>query len=119
MTKRRKPRGPGKYNRMGLTVKQLFGIVPNEEIAEDWFEKIMWGADHEKRHCGHCGAMDTVRSKSGRPMKYRVGPAKNILTSERARCSWVRIFRWTRGFMPFILWLRISKVLAVIVFGVS
>ena len=56
---------------MRITVKQLFGIVPNEEIAEDWVEKMMWGADHEKLHCGHCGAMDTVQSKSGRPMEYR------------------------------------------------
>ena len=61
---------------MGLTVKQLFGIVPNAQIAEDWFEKIMWGVDHEKRHCGHCSAMDTVRSKSGRPMKYRCRTCK-------------------------------------------
>ena len=54
---------------MGLTVKQLFEIIPDEATAEKWIEGIIWGWD--KRNCGHCSATDTVETKSGKPMKYR------------------------------------------------
>ena len=68
MKKKRGTSGPGKSNRTGLTVLELFKFIPDEETAEMLFEDIYWG---DTRHCGHCGATDTIEIKSGRPMKYK------------------------------------------------
>ena len=35
-------KGPGKNNRIGITLKQLFELFPTEEAAEAWFAKLLW-----------------------------------------------------------------------------
>jgi len=49
----------------------LFDLVrqfPTEESAVAWFEKLIWPT---KRCCGHCGGVNTYRTRSGRPLPYR------------------------------------------------
>lgn len=69
MSKKRKLNAPGKNNRMGLTVMELFDLIPDDKTAEHWFEGALWSASG--RYCGHYNATDTVVNPSGRPMKYR------------------------------------------------
>ena len=38
MGKHIKAKSPGRHYRTGLTVEQLYDMVPNEEAAEEWFE---------------------------------------------------------------------------------
>lgn len=65
--KRVKGKGPGKYYREGLTVEQLFNLVPDEQSAEEWFEMGRWG---EEPQCGHCYSRNVYATKSGKPQKY-------------------------------------------------
>ena len=64
MTRRK---GPGKAYREGITLLELLEMFPTEESAVRWFERAVWG---EERCCGHCGGLDTRRTKSGKPQPY-------------------------------------------------
>lgn len=57
---------PGKANREGLTVIELFRMFPDEATATKWFEGVIWG---EHRHCGKCGS-DRTRPASHKKMPY-------------------------------------------------
>ena len=63
-----RPKGPGRHYRDGLTVLELFELIPDDDVAEYWFEGA-FGAD--ERYCGHGGSVDIVPTKSGRPLKHR------------------------------------------------
>ena len=68
--KRRRGRwgtGPGKSHRKGISLLELQDIFPDEKSATKWFESILWP---EGRCCGHCGAMNTKKVKSRKPMPY-------------------------------------------------
>ena len=43
------------------------GMFPTDEVAEKWFESIVWD---EGRFCPHCGSLDTKGRKSRKPMPY-------------------------------------------------
>ena len=58
----------GMYKREGLTVLQLFKKFPDDRTSELWFEKQRWP---EERCCPDCGSVDTVATKSRKPMPYR------------------------------------------------
>ena len=59
--------GPGKSHRKGVSLIELQDMFPDEKSAVKWFEAILWP---EGRCCGHCGAMNTKKVKSGKPMPY-------------------------------------------------
>ena len=62
-------KAPGRNDREGLTIKELFARFPTEEAAQLWFEKQLWP---DGRFCPHCGSRYTTETKSGRhPMPYR------------------------------------------------
>ncbi len=92
--KRHKPKGPGQNNRLGLTVLELFDIIPDNETAETWFEGALWIHD---RYCGHCGSIDTVPTKSGKPMKYRCRDCKqyfNVKTGTFLQGTHIPLRKW-------------------------
>ena len=60
-------KAPGKNNRLGLDVLELFQLFPHEDAATEWFEKIMWA---DGRVCGHCGSSKTSERKNRKPMPY-------------------------------------------------
>ena len=52
-------RAPGRSDRRGLTIVELLRNFPDDETAERWFEKQIWG---DEPVCPNCGCMRAVRS---------------------------------------------------------
>ena len=93
--KRSIPKGPGKNYRVGLTVMEFLQLFPDEKAAEMWFEGTIWGVPG--RSCGHCGAIDTVPTKSGKPMKFRCrtcGKYFNIRTGTFLQGTHIPLEKW-------------------------
>ena len=61
-------KGPGKAQRQGLTVIELFKLFPDDSAAERWFEEQRWP---DGRFCPDCGSTNTVPVASRKPMPYR------------------------------------------------
>ncbi len=62
-------KAPGRNERTGLTVKELFDRFPNEDAAREWVEAQIWP---NGRHCPRCGCVETVECKgASHPMPYR------------------------------------------------
>ena len=70
-------KAPGKYNRNGISVLELFEMFPDEESARKWFEEVRW--PDNRRSCGHCGSIRTkaVKMKS----RCRIGVPTAAVTS--------------------------------------
>ena len=58
---------PGKSNRVGMDVFELFDLFPNEDTATEWFENVFWA---NGRVCGHCGSSKTSVRENRKPMPY-------------------------------------------------
>ena len=58
-------RGPGNAHLEGMTVIELFKMLPDDAAAEKWFEDRMWPED---RFCPDCGSTDTVAIESRKPV---------------------------------------------------
>ena len=69
MSKSDQRKGPGRADREGLSVVELFDMFPDEASARTWFERIRW--PDGQRPCPRCGHADTQVVKSGKPMPYR------------------------------------------------
>ena len=51
-------KAPGKAYRKGISLMEFMEeIVPNEQAAQEWFEKLIWP---NGRKCSHCHSTDTV-----------------------------------------------------------
>ncbi len=62
-------KAPGRNEREGMTVKELFDRFPTDEAAREWFEARIWA---DGRHCPHCGSTETVKhSHAGEARPYR------------------------------------------------
>ena len=58
---------PGKSDREGITLVQLFEIFPTETVAREWFEDKIWSGG---RHCPRCGNTETLECAGTPPMPY-------------------------------------------------
>ena len=58
---------PGKSDREGITLVQLFEIFPTETVAREWFEAKIWSGG---RHCPRCGNTETLECTGTPPMPY-------------------------------------------------
>ena len=58
---------PGRAERHGLTLLELFRLFPDEAVAIAWFEDVRWG---DERFCGHCGSTRTRAVPNAKPMPY-------------------------------------------------
>ena len=58
---------PGKSDREGITLVQLFEIFPTETAAREWFEAKIWSGG---RHCPRCGNTETLECTGTPPMPY-------------------------------------------------
>ena len=70
---------PGRADREGISVIELFDMFPTEQAARDWFESIRWpnGVDA----CPRCGVVGEVSPvASGRPMPYRCGACRKYFS---------------------------------------
>ncbi len=61
--------GPGRSDRTGITVVELFRLFPDDAAAEAWFEEQRW--PDGKRFCPGCGSDDYSVSANRKPMPYR------------------------------------------------
>ena len=61
--------GPGRSDRQGLTVIELFRMFPDNETAEAWFEAVRW--PNGERFCPDCGSTRYAIVASRKPLPYR------------------------------------------------
>ena len=61
--------GPGRADREGLSVIELFAAFPDDKAAEEWFEAVRW--PNGKRFCPDCGSVRYTVVASRKPMPYR------------------------------------------------
>jgi len=64
----RKKGAPGRSDREGLSLIEIFEMFPDEATATRWFEAWVWPTG---RACGKCGSVDTYEVKNAKPMPYR------------------------------------------------
>ena len=61
-------KAPGKSNRKGISLKQLFQIFPDDSTAEKWFAQQRW---LDGVHCPHCGSVNVQSGAKHKTMPYR------------------------------------------------
>ena len=62
-------RGPGRAERKGVSIVELFRMFPDDEAAEKWFEDQRW--PDGRRFCPDCGSLNYAVVASREPMPYR------------------------------------------------
>ena len=61
--------GPGRADREGLSIVDLFKMFPDDATAEAWFEEQRWPG--EQRCCPDCGSINYAIIANRKPMPYR------------------------------------------------
>ena len=90
----KKSKAPGRVDREGLSLVQLFEMFPDETSATDWFEKWVWPTG---RACGKCGSLDTYETPNRKPMPYRCRDCKSyfsVRTGTAIERSKVPLQKW-------------------------
>lgn len=88
-------KAPGRNDREGLSVIQLFQMFPDEKSSRKWFEDIRWPND--ERHCPHCGSLKTSEVKNEKPMPYHCGECRqyfSVKTGTVMQSSKVALQKW-------------------------
>lgn len=108
MARKRKSNAPGLSFRKGLSTMELLELVPDDATAEQLIEQIFWG--RTGRHCGHCGATDTIRMKSTVPSKkYHCRTCRNYFTVETnsfVHGTHIPLRKWVYGIYLMVTHLR-------------
>ena len=60
-------KAPGRYERNGISVIELFKMIPDDQAAREWFENARW---KDGRFCPLCGSENTTRRKNEKPLPY-------------------------------------------------
>ena len=58
---------PGKSDRNGISLIELFEMFPDEQSAREWFESTRWP---DGRACAKCGSVKTSAVPNEKPMPY-------------------------------------------------
>lgn len=88
-------KAPGRSERAGLTVLQLFQMFPDEAASCKWLEDIRW--PEGQRHCPHCGSAKTATVPNERPMPYHCGDCReyfSVRTGTVIQSSKVAMQKW-------------------------
>lgn len=59
---------PGKSNRKGITLTQLFEMFPDDEAAKEWFAKVRWP---DGMVCPHCESKNIQTNVKHKTQDYR------------------------------------------------
>ena len=68
---------PGRDEREGISLPQLFDMFPDEEAARAWFEDIRWP---DGRACPRCGSTVTSPVENAKPMPYWCGDCRKYFS---------------------------------------
>ena len=69
--------GPGRAQREGISLIELFQMFPDDEAAERWFEKARWGAAGKPSHCPLCGSTEKLgQNRNRKPLPYWCGSCR-------------------------------------------
>ena len=88
-------KAPGRSDRSGLTVIELFQMFPDEAASRKWLEDLRW--PDGKRHCPHCGSVKTATVPNEHPMPYHCGDCReyfSIKTGTVMQSSKVALQKW-------------------------
>jgi transposase-like protein len=88
-------KAPGKSEREGLSVMQLFQMFPDEASSRKWLEDSRW--PDGQRHCPHCGSLKTAPVKNETPMPYHCGECRqyfSVKTGTVMQSSKVALQKW-------------------------
>ena len=91
------PKAPGRNERNGISVLQLFQMFPDERSARKWFEELRWA---EGRYCGHCLSTRTRPVKDEKPMPYWCGSCRkyfSVKTGTVMQSSNLQLQKWVIG----------------------
>ncbi|MDE0709327.1 MAG: IS1595 family transposase, partial [bacterium] len=69
---------PGRADREGISLFEIFEMFPDEGSAIDWFEAIRW--PDGTKWCPRCGSDETSIVDSGRPMPYRCSACRKYFS---------------------------------------
>ena len=61
-------RAPGRYDRTGMTLRELFVLFPDDATAEDWFVQNRWG---DTPACPRCGSVNVQSGAAHKTMPFR------------------------------------------------
>jgi len=87
--------GPGRYDREGLSVIELFKMFPDDEAARKWLEELSW--PNGERHCPVCGSLNTKTVPNEKPMPYHCGDCRkyfSVRTGTVMTSSRVALQKW-------------------------
>jgi transposase-like protein len=88
-------KAPGRSDRHGISVMELFKMFPDEAAARKWLEDIRW--PEGERHCPHCGSVKTSAVKNETPMPYHCGECReyfSVKTGTVMQSSKVPLQKW-------------------------
>lgn len=88
-------KAPGRSDRAGISVIQLFQMFPDEATSRKWLEDICW--PDGDRHCPHCGSSKTAPVPNERPMPYHCGDCReyfSVKTGTVMQSSKVPLQKW-------------------------
>ena len=60
-------KGPGKAERVGISLIELTEMFPDEATATAWFESLIWPVG---RHCPRCGNTETTKASETSGLPY-------------------------------------------------
>ncbi len=88
-------KAPGRSDRAGISVIQLFQMFHDEATSRTWFEEIRWPGG--ERHCPHCGSLKTSAVPNETPMPYHCGECReyfSVKTGTVMQSSKVPLQKW-------------------------
>ena len=95
MCRTKRHSAPGRSDREGLSVIELFKMFPDEKAARDWLEDIRW--PEGERHCPKCGSLKTKAVPNEKPMPYHCGDCRSyfsVKTGTVMQSSKVSLQKW-------------------------
>jgi len=78
MCKTQKHQAPGRADREGLSVIELFKMFPDNASARKWMEELRWPTG--ERHCPVCGSFNTKVVPNEKPMPYHCGDCRKYFS---------------------------------------
>ena len=92
---KQKHQGPGRADREGLSVIELFKTFPDNASARKWMEDLRWA--NEGRHCPVCGSLKTKTVPNEKPMPYHCGDCRkyfSVKTGTVMQSSKIGLQKW-------------------------